>query len=90
MAKYHRGYEDINVRLLNFVGEDLGRQCVMFGNIGEFYEGINQYNPEDPRCIKIVDEIINGKTFPKYAFYMIPHLQVQIPRDSAMMELFSP
>ena len=68
MAKYHRGYEDINVRLLNFVGEDLGRQCVMFGNIGEFYEGIDQYNPEDPRCIKIVDEIINGKTFPKYAF----------------------
>ena len=40
MAKYHRGYEDINVRLLNFVGEDLGRQCVMFGNIGEFFEGI--------------------------------------------------
>ena len=68
MAKYHRGYEDINVRLLNFVGEDLGRQCVMFGNIGEFYEGIDQYNPENPRCIKIVDEIINGKTFPKYAF----------------------
>ena len=68
MAKYHRGYEDINVRLLNFVGEDLGRQCVMFGNIGEFYEGIDQYNPEDPRCIKIVDEIISGKTFPKYAF----------------------
>lgn len=68
MAKYHRGYEDINVRLLNFVGEDLGRQCVMFGNIGEFYEGIDKYDPEDPRCIKIVDEIISGKTFPKYAF----------------------
>lgn len=68
MAKYHRGYEDINVRLLNFVGEDLGRQCVMFGNIGEFYEGIDKYDPNDPRCIKIVDEIINGKTFPKYAF----------------------
>lgn len=68
MATYHRGYEDINVRLLNFVGEDLGRQCVMFGNIGEFYEGIDKYDPEDPRCIKIVDEIISGKTFPKYAF----------------------
>lgn len=68
MANYHRGYEDINVRLLNFVGEDLGRQCVMFGNIGEFYEGIDKYDPEDPRCIKIVDEIISGKTFPKYAF----------------------
>lgn len=68
MANYHRGYEDINVKLLNFVGEDLGRQCVMFGNIGEFYEGIDKYDPTDLKCIKIVDEIISGKTFPKYAF----------------------
>lgn len=68
MAHYHNGYDDIKVKLLNFSGNDLGRQCVMFGNLGEFYEGIDEYNPEDPRCIKIVDEIISGKTFPKYAF----------------------
>lgn len=68
MAHYHNGYDDIKVKLLNFAGNDLGRQCVMFGNLGEFYEGIDVYNPDDPRCIKIVDEIISGKTFPKYAF----------------------
>ena len=68
MAHYHNGYDDIKVKLLNFTGDDLGRQVVMFGNLGEFYEGINEYNPDDPRCIQIVDEIINGKTFPKYAF----------------------
>lgn len=68
MAHYHNGYDDIKVKLLNFSGNDLGRQCVMFGNLGEFYEGIDVYDPEDPRCIKIVDEIISGKTFPKYAF----------------------
>ena len=67
MAHYHNGYDDIKVKLLNFCGNDLGRQCVMFGNLGEFYEGINEYNPEDPRCKQIVEEIINGKTFPKYA-----------------------
>lgn len=68
MAHYHNGYDDIKVKLLNFAGDDLGRQVVMFGNLGEFYEGINEYNPDDPKCIQIVDEIINGKTFPKYAF----------------------
>lgn len=68
MAHYHNGYDDIKVKLLNFTGDDLGRQVVMFGNLGEFYEGINEYNPDDPKCIQIVDEIINGKTFPKYAF----------------------
>lgn len=66
MAHYHNGYDDIEVKLLNFSGNDLGRQAVMFGNLGEFYEGIDEYNPEDSRCIQIVDEIISGKTFPKY------------------------
>lgn len=68
MANYHNGYDDIKVKLLNFSGNDLGRQTVMFGNLGEFYEGIDVYDPSDPRCQQIVEEIINGKTFPKYAF----------------------
>lgn len=68
MAHYHNGYDDITVDLLNFTGEDFARQCVMFGNIGEFYEGIDIYNPDDPNCQQIVDDIICGKTFPKYAF----------------------
>lgn len=68
MAHYHNGYDDIKVKLLDFSGNDLGRECVMFGNLGEFYEGIDEYNPFDPKCEQIVDEIINGKTFPKFAF----------------------
>lgn len=68
MAHYHNGYDDIKVKLLNFAGNDLSRQCVMFGNLGEFYEGIDVYDPENPKCIQIVDEIISGKTFPKYVF----------------------
>lgn len=67
MAHYHNGYDDIKVKLLNCSGNDLARQCVMFGNLGEFYEGIDKYDPEDPKCQQIVDEIISGKTFPKYA-----------------------
>lgn len=68
MAHYHNGYDDIKVKLLNFTGNDLGRQVVMFGNLGEFYEGIDEYNQDDLKCKQIVDEIINGKTFPKYTF----------------------
>lgn len=68
MAHYNNGYENIKVKLLNFAGDDLARQVVMFGNLGEFYEGIDNYDYNDPRCIKIVQEVINGKTFPKYAF----------------------
>lgn len=68
MGKFHDGYENISVKLLNFTGNDLARQVVMFGNIAEFYEGIQgEYSPENPLAIKIVDEIIKGKTFPKYA-----------------------
>lgn len=68
MAHYNNGYENIKVKLLNFAGNDLARQTVMFGNLGEFYEGIDEYDEFDDRCAQIVDEIINGKTFPKYAF----------------------
>ena len=68
MGKFHNGYEDISVKLLNFAGNDLARQVVMFGNLGEFYEGINEYSEDNPECQKIVDEIITGRTFPKYAF----------------------
>lgn len=67
MGKFHNGYDDISVKLLNFVGNDLARQTVMFGNLGEFYEGVNEYSEDNEECQKIVNEIITGKTFPKYA-----------------------
>lgn len=68
MAIYRNGYENISVKLLNFAGNDLARQVVLFGNLGEFYEGIDSYDPNDPQAIRIVDEIISGKTFAKYTF----------------------
>lgn len=70
MGKFYNGYENISVKLINFAGNDLARQVVQFGSLGEFYEnpGDKQYDYNDPQAINIVNEIINGKTFPKYAF----------------------
>ena len=69
MAKFHNGYDDIKVKLLNVAGNDLARQVVMFGNLAEFYEGIGErgYTPDNEFAQHIVNEIIEGKTFPKYA-----------------------
>lgn len=69
MGHFHNGYDDIKVKLLNFAGDDLARQTVMFGNLAEFYEGIGEggYSPDNSFAKHIVNEIIEGKTFPKYA-----------------------
>lgn len=68
MGKFHNGYENISVKLLNFAGNDLARQVVMFGNLAEFYEGMDGgYTPDSEYAQNIVEEIIKGKTFPKYA-----------------------
>lgn len=66
MGKFYAGFENISVKLLNFTGNDLARQVVSFGNLGETYEGC-EYNENDPTSISIVDDVINGYTFPKYA-----------------------
>ena len=66
MAHWHEGFKDIEVKLISCVGDDLARQVVMFGQHGEFYQGLDEYSPDDPLAQKIVDEIIKGKTFPKY------------------------
>lgn len=70
MAKYHNGFKDIKVELINFAGDDLARQVCCFGQHAEFYEGlqnVKDYSPDNKFCQQIVDEIINGVTFPKYA-----------------------
>lgn len=70
MGKFYNGYENIKVKLINFAGNDLARQVVLFGQNAEFFEdpGDKEYSPNDPQSERIIDEIINGKTFPKYAF----------------------
>ena len=70
MGKFYNGYENIKVKLINFAGNDLARQVILFGRNAEFFEdpGDKEYSPNDPQSERIINEIINGKTFPKYAF----------------------
>ena len=70
MGKFHNGYEDISVRLIDWKGNDLARAVCQFGGLAEFYEGAEHstYDPNDPHYQKVIDEIISGKTFGKYAF----------------------
>lgn len=69
MGTFRNGYENISVQLIDFKGNDLARAVIRFGGLGEFYEdpGDKGYSPNDPQAQKIVEEIINGKTFPKFA-----------------------
>jgi len=70
MGTFRNGYENINVKLIDWKGNDLARAVTSFGKLGEFYEGAEDvdYSPDHPHFQKVVDEIINGKTFAKFAF----------------------
>ena len=69
MAIFRNGYENIKVSLITFKGNDLAREVYRFNQLAEFNEGnAGEYSPENPEAIRIIDEIIAGKTFPKYAF----------------------
>lgn len=70
MGKFYNGFECINVKLLDFKGNDLARCVCKFGALSEFYEGAEnlEYDPNHPHFQKVVDDIVNGRTFPKYAF----------------------
>ena len=69
MGKFRRGYENISVELIDFVGNDLAKKAVKFGNLAEFYSGMtDEYSENNPIAIKMVDDIIQGRTFPKYVF----------------------
>lgn len=69
MGKFVPGYESIKVKLINFAGNDLGRQCCEFGQNAEFYEPLKDgYSPDNPQCQKIARQITEGMTFPRYAF----------------------
>lgn len=70
MGKFYNGYENISVELIDWKGDDLARAVTSFGKLGEFYEGAEdvQYDYNHPHFQKVVNEIITGKTFGKYAF----------------------
>lgn len=70
MAKFYNGFENIKVELINYAGNDLAKRVCCFGQHAEFYEGLqssDDYSPDNKFCKQIVDEIVNGVTFPKYA-----------------------
>ena len=68
MACFHNGYENISVKLIDFTGDDLAKKVVAFNNLAEFNEGLDyEYSPDNPEAVRIVDEILGGKTFPKKA-----------------------
>lgn len=69
MAILRNGYENISVELINFTGNDIARQCWEFGKHAEFYNYKTSYENTDKNILhNFIEDIINGKTFPKYAF----------------------
>lgn len=70
MAIFHNGYENIKVKLIDFTGEELAKKVVDFNSLVEFNEpdALGEYSPDNPEAIRIVNEIIDGKTFPKKTF----------------------
>lgn len=68
MAHFNNGFQNIKVRLITFKGNDLAKEVYDFNKYAEFNEAtFGDYSPENPEAIRIIDEIITGKTFPKYA-----------------------
>ncbi len=69
MAKYHEGYKDIKVKLIDCAGNDLARKVYMFGKLSHDYNEVlpEEYDENDPNCIKLIGKIIEGTTLPKFA-----------------------
>lgn len=67
--KINKGYNNIKVELIDWAGNDFARQVYMFGRLSHDYiDGLpEQYDENNPDCIKLIDKIIEGKTLPKYA-----------------------
>lgn len=66
--KFHEGYKDIKVKLLNF-DPHIAKKVYEFGRLSnDFpYKLIEQYNVNHPDCKKLIDKIVNGTTLPKFA-----------------------
>lgn len=71
MAKFNEGYKNIKVKLISWTGEDLAKQCYEFGRYGMDNMSIDrdEYDADDVKSKIFVCDLVNGKTFPKYAMY---------------------
>lgn len=67
--KFNNGYNNINVELRHWAGEDFAKQVYEFGRMShDFIEPLpHDYEENNPDCIKLIDKIIAGTTLPKYA-----------------------
>lgn len=69
MATFNEGYKNIKVRLLSFDGDNLAKRCYEFGVYGsDAYERPSKtYVRESDDVARFIDDVLNGKTFPKFA-----------------------
>lgn len=94
--KFNNGFNNINVELRQWSGEDFAKQVYEFGRMShDFIEPLpHDYEENNPDCIKLIDKIIAGTTLPKYALqgtrinFAIEKISriclAQITRDSAI------
>lgn len=70
MAKFNNGYSNIKVRLLDFCGEKIAENCYEFGEFGLDRKSLfwEPYAEDSENVKTFVNELLSGKTFPKYAF----------------------
>ena len=67
--RYNNGVKNITTELLHWDGDDIAKKCFDFGKHAEFYDiGDVEYDPENPVCQNMIQDIIEGRTFPKFAF----------------------
>lgn len=69
MSIYHKGYEDIKVRLISWDGDDLAKKVYEFGRFSNDFNEVLPvtYDGTNPDCKKLIDKIIAGTTLPKFA-----------------------
>lgn len=94
--KFNNGFNNVNVELRQWSGEDFAKQVYEFGRMShDFIEPLpHDYEENNPDCIKLIDKIIAGTTLPKYALqgtrinFAIEKISriclAQITRDSAI------
>lgn len=66
---YNNGVENITTELLHWDGDGIAKKVFDFGKHAEFYTTGNvEYDPNNPVCQEMIKDVIEGRTFPKFAF----------------------
>lgn len=67
--RFHEGYKDIKVTLLDWPGVNFAKKVYEFGRLSHDYNEIlpEKYDSDNPACKKLIQKIIDGKTLPKFA-----------------------